>query len=213
MCWTSRGAILAPPTFLVATPVTAIDLAIRDGFLDDVQDALDAVMAEPFVVETVEDAAAAFERVQAGFAGIAFLLGLVALTAGAFLVANTLAMTLTERTREIGLLRAAGATGPQVRGLVLRQGLALGLVGAALGVPIGLAIGAVLIRSVSDAGAALVTDLRIHLPSLALASRRRLFVARKQRANTVPRLPRRRSTVSLLPSASQRNLRHRPRRR
>ena len=67
-------AILAPPTFLVPTPVTAIDLAIRDGFLDDVQDALDAVMAEPFVVETVEDAAAAFERVQAGFAGIAFLL-------------------------------------------------------------------------------------------------------------------------------------------
>jgi putative ABC transport system permease protein len=162
-------AILAPPTFLVPTPVTAMDLAVRDGFIDDVQAGLDAVMAEPFVVETVDDAAAAFERVQAGFAGIAFLLGLVALTAGAFLVANTLAMTLTERTREIGLLRAAGATGRQVRGLVLRQGLALGSAGSVLGLPIGLAIGAFLINTVSDAGAVPVTELRIHLPSLAMA--------------------------------------------
>jgi putative ABC transport system permease protein len=161
--------ILAPPTFLVPTPVTAMDLAVRDGFQDDVQAGLDAVMAEPFVVETVEDAAAAFERVQAGFSGIAFLLGLVALSAGAFLVANTLAMTLTERTREIGLLRAAGATGRQVRGLVLRQGVALGVGGSALGVPVGLAIGAFLVTTVSDSGAALVTDLRIHVPSLTVA--------------------------------------------
>jgi putative ABC transport system permease protein len=161
--------ILAPPTFLVPSPVTAVDLAVREGFLDQVQAGLNAVMDEPFVVETVEDAAAAFERVQAGFAGIAFLLGLVALSAGAFLVANTLAMTLTERTREIGLLRAAGATGGQVRGLVLRQGLALGVAGSALGVPLGLAIGAFLISTVSDAGAALVSDLRVHVPSLVVA--------------------------------------------
>jgi putative ABC transport system permease protein len=161
--------ILAPPTFLVPSPVTAVDLAVSEGFLDQVQAGLNAVMDEPFVVETVEDAAAAFERVQAGFAGIAFLLGLVALSAGAFLVANTLAMTLTERTREIGLLRAAGATGRQVRGLVLRQGLALGVAGSALGVPLGLAIGAFLISTVSDAGAALVSDLRVHVPSLVLA--------------------------------------------
>ena len=40
---------------------------------------------------------------------IAFLFGLVALVVGSFLVANTLAMTLSEQTREIGVRMALGA--------------------------------------------------------------------------------------------------------
>ena len=78
-------------------------------------------MTEPFVVETVADAQLQLSRAQQGFAGIAFLFGLVALVVGSFLVANTLAMTLSEQTREIGLLRAAGLTGRQVMGLFLRR--------------------------------------------------------------------------------------------
>ena len=155
--------------FEIPTPVTAMDLAVAEGRMEDVQAGLDRVMREPFVVETVADAAAAFERAQAGFAGIAFLLGLVALSAGAFLVANTLAMTLSERSREVGLLRAAGATGGQVRGLVLRQGLALGLAGAALGVPLGVGVGAVLVTAVSGSRAALVSDIGLNPAALALA--------------------------------------------
>lgn len=155
--------------FEISTPVTAMDLAIGEDRMDDVQAGLDRVLHEPFVVETVADAAAAFERAQAGFAGIAFLLALVALSAGAFLVANTLAMTLSERTREIGLLRAAGATGGQVRGLVLRQGVALGLAGAALGLPIGVGIGALLVTAVGGSRAALVSDIALNPAALALA--------------------------------------------
>ena len=71
---------------------------------------------------------------QASFSGVAFLFGLVAMVVGAFLVGNTLAMTVGERTREIGLLRAAGTTSRQVLGLFLRQGLALGIAGSVLGV-------------------------------------------------------------------------------
>lgn len=155
--------------FEIPTPVTGMDLAVAEGRMEDVQAGLDRVMREPFVVETVEDAAAAFERAQAGFAGIAFLLGLVALSAGAFLVANTLAMTLSERTREIGLLRAAGATGRQIRGLVLRQGIALGLAGAALGLPIGVGVGALLVTAVGGSRAALVSDIGLNPAALALA--------------------------------------------
>jgi len=155
--------------FFLPSPVTAVDLAVEEGRMDEVQSGLDRSLTEPFTVETVADAEAAFGRAQAGFSGIAFLLGLVALSAAAFLVANTLTMTLTERTREIGLLRAAGATAGQIRGLVLRQGLALGVVGSLLGLPLGVGVGAVLVTAVASQRAALVTDLRVDPLSLLFA--------------------------------------------
>ena len=99
-------------------------------------------MTEPFVVETVADAERQLSRAQQGFAGIAFLFGLVALVVGSFLVANTLAMTLSERTREIGLLRAAGLTARQVLGLFLRQGIALAVLGGVVGVLLGVGLAA-----------------------------------------------------------------------
>ncbi|MGH2483649.1 MAG: ABC transporter permease, partial [Candidatus Limnocylindria bacterium] len=155
--------------FEVPSPVTAVDVAVAEGRMAEVEAGLDRTLTVPFVVETVADAEAAFARAQAGFAGIAFLLGLVALSAGAFLVANTLAMTLSERTREIGLLRAAGTTGRQVRGLVIRQGLALGLLGSALGLPIGIGIGAILVNIVAGTRAALVVDLTLSPAVLAFS--------------------------------------------
>jgi putative ABC transport system permease protein len=78
-------------------------------------------------------------------------------------------MTLAERTREVGLLRAAGATGRQVRGLVLRQGVALGVVGAALGVVLGVGIGALLVRVLAASRASLVEDLSLTPAILALS--------------------------------------------
>lgn len=84
------------------SPVLHVDLVIAEGHLEDVDAALNREMAEPFVVETVADAQRQLGRAQEGFAGIAFLFGLVALAVGSFLVANTLAMTLTERTRRSG---------------------------------------------------------------------------------------------------------------
>ena len=54
---------------------------------------------------------------------------------------NTLAISVLERTREIGVLRALGATRAQVRKLVLAEALLLGTVGTALGIVGGIAFG------------------------------------------------------------------------
>jgi putative ABC transport system permease protein len=70
----------------------------------------------------------------ADFRGALLLVAAVVLFAGAFLIFNTLSMTVAERTREVGLLRAAGTTRSQVMGLVLLQALALGVVGSVVGV-------------------------------------------------------------------------------
>jgi putative ABC transport system permease protein len=156
-------AFEAPP------PIRYVDLVVADGAEDQVVSALDGTMTEPFVVETVADAEQQLGRAQAGFAGLAFLFGLVALVVGAFLVANTLAMTLSERTREVGLLRAAGTTSRQVLGLFLRQGLALGVLGGVVGVLLGIAVAAILITVLQSSRALLIGGLPFHPVALLLA--------------------------------------------
>lgn len=58
---------------------------------------------------------------------------------------NTLAINVLERTREIGVLRAIGATRGQVRRLVLAESLLLSMVGTVLGLLAGLALGYALV--------------------------------------------------------------------
>jgi putative ABC transport system permease protein len=156
-------------TFEIPSPVTAVDLVVAPGHLDDVQTALDKEMTEPFIVETVAVAEQQLSRAQAGFAGIAFLFALVALAVGAFLVANAQAMTIGERTREIGLLRAAGATRGQVLALFLRQGLMIGSIGSALGVAGGIVMAALMIGILRSTRAVLVAGLPLNALSLLLA--------------------------------------------
>jgi putative ABC transport system permease protein len=54
---------------------------------------------------------------------------------------NTLAINVLERTREIGVLRAVGATRGQIRRLIVAESLLLGMAGTALGLLTGLALG------------------------------------------------------------------------
>jgi putative ABC transport system permease protein len=155
--------------FLIPAPVRYVDLQVAEGRAPDVEAALDGVLTEPFVVETVADAELQFARAQAGFSGLAFLFGLVALAVGAFLVANTMAMTLTERTREIGLLRAAGTTSRQVLELFARQGAMLALIGGVPGLLLGVGAAGLVISYLRSTRAVLVDGVPFHPGALALA--------------------------------------------
>ena len=57
-------------------------------------------------------------------------------------VVNTLALSITERTREIGLLRAIGMRRGQLRQLVAAESMIISVIGASLGAVLGLGIGA-----------------------------------------------------------------------
>ncbi|MBA4064093.1 MAG: hypothetical protein C0501_10350 [Isosphaera sp.] len=67
------------------------------------------------------------------------LFALIALFVAGVGITNTLVTTVVERTREIGVLRAVGATRGQVLGMFLAEGAFVGLVGGAVG--FGLALG------------------------------------------------------------------------
>ncbi|MEX0819596.1 MAG: ABC transporter permease, partial [Pirellulaceae bacterium] len=60
-----------------------------------------------------------------------------ALVIAAFIIFNTFQMTVGERRRQLGILRAIGATRRQVTFLILREGLLVGLVGMILGAVVG----------------------------------------------------------------------------
>jgi len=57
----------------------------------------------------------------------------VALVVGAFIIFNTFSITVTQRTREFGLLRTLGASRAQIMRSVVAEGLLLGVGGAMLG--------------------------------------------------------------------------------
>lgn len=67
-------------------------------------------------------------------------------------ILNTLGLSVLERTREIGLLRAVGMTRRQVRRVVRLESVLVTLLGALLGVGLGLIFGIVLVRLLADSG-------------------------------------------------------------
>jgi putative ABC transport system permease protein len=95
----------------VASKADALKAA-REGFLRDLQ---------------------IWKWVMWAFGGIAMVVGMIT-------ISNTFSILLAGRQRQIGLLRAVGASGRQVRNSVFIEALLLGLVGALLGVGLGVIV-------------------------------------------------------------------------
>ncbi|MFC0004459.1 ABC transporter permease [Micromonospora siamensis] len=78
-----------------------------------------------------------FNKVLLGFAAVALLVG-------TFLILNTFSIIVAQRTRELALMRAIGASGRQIVGSVVLEAIAVGLVASALGLAAGIGVGALL---------------------------------------------------------------------
>ena len=57
-----------------------------------------------------------------------------------FGIVNTLVLTVFERTREIGMLRAVGMTRRQLRRMIRHESVITALIGAVLGIPVGIVL-------------------------------------------------------------------------
>ncbi|MCJ7711293.1 MAG: ABC transporter permease, partial [Chloroflexi bacterium] len=119
--------------------ITRVDLVLAAGADTDVviSSIGEAVVVDPYVLSAPADMAASMRSSTADIRSTMALLAAITLFASAFLILNTLAMTVVERIRELALFRAAGAGRGQVVRVVLAQGLFLGLAGSALGVAFG----------------------------------------------------------------------------
>ena len=95
---------------------------------------------------------------EAAGANVDMLLNLIyALLALAVIIAllgitNTLALSILERTRELGLLRAVGMTRNQLRATVRYESVIIALLGTTLGLAIGVVFGWAFVQAMSDIG-------------------------------------------------------------
>ncbi len=134
--------------------VTRVDLGLAgDADAGVVSELLEArLLSEPYVLSSPQDIAVGLRASTASFQATTALIAAVALFAGAFLVFNTLSMTVVEQVRDVGLLRAAGATRGQVTRFMLTQAFALGLIGSLAGVGIGALLAAAMVAYVQTIG-------------------------------------------------------------
>lgn len=102
--------------------------------LEELRSRVSEAIGEDYAVVFPADQGDRMARMLSGYQiGLNFMAG-IALFVGAFLIFNAFSMTVVERTREIGLLRAVGMSRRQTTGQVLMEGTLLGVSGAVLGV-------------------------------------------------------------------------------
>jgi putative ABC transport system permease protein len=128
---------------------TTLDVTAADGVSpEQLRDDIAAALGDGYQVRTgqqlAEDASAElreglafFNYILLGFAGVALFVGI-------FLILNTFSIMVAQRTRELALTRAIGASRRQMIGSVLLEAAVIGLIASALGLAAGFGVGAIL---------------------------------------------------------------------
>lgn len=171
-----NGAV--PANYLITLDALA-DAGIKplDSLLYiDTTDGADQAALRAAIDDVIADLPTVTLKDQAGFAAeqkqqidqflaiIYALLGL-AIVIAVLGIVNTLALSVIERTREVGLLRAIGMQRRQLRRMVRLESVAIALLGAVLGMVMGVVFGVVLQRAIADQG---IEVLAIPWPQLVI---------------------------------------------
>jgi putative ABC transport system permease protein len=140
----AQRLMLGAPNTFTSISVKAADGVRAETLRDDVGRALGGDYQARTGKQAAADAAASlkeglsfFNKILLGFAGVALLVG-------TFLILNTFSIIVAQRTRELALMRAIGASGRQIIGSVVLEAIAVGLVASVLGLGAGIGIGALL---------------------------------------------------------------------
>jgi putative ABC transport system permease protein len=102
--------------------------------------------------------------------GLIYALLSLAVLVSLFGIVNTLALSIHERTRELGMLRAVGMSRRQVRTMVRYEAVITALIGAILGTILGVVMAALVSRPLADEGFTLSYPVGTLLILLVLAA-------------------------------------------
>jgi putative ABC transport system permease protein len=133
----------------------------------EVQDAVAAALADHPDAKVLDQEG--FEKEASGFIDslltFVTVMLLLAVLIALLGIVNTLALSVFERTRELGLLRAVGMTRAQVRAMVRWESVVISLIGALSGAGLGIGIGLGLSQAMKDVG---IKAISIPVAQLAL---------------------------------------------
>ena len=126
--------------------VAAISIRVAEGSdIEEVRDAIQAILpadieaklSSELIEESSQEIADAVNVMNTFILAFA----LIAVFVGALLITNTFQTIVTQRTKELGLLRAIAASPRQVLTMILLEALIIGLVGSGLGILLGYGLG------------------------------------------------------------------------
>jgi putative ABC transport system permease protein len=146
-----------------------VDLLLEEqADADRVAAALRSRLPPEMTVERPEARNAQVEQMLLSFQLNLFVLSLVALFVGAFLVYNAMSVSVVRQRRQIGILRGLGVSRRQILRLVAAEGGVIGLFGSALGVALGVLLARGTLGAVSQTVSSLYAFVRpgeLHLPA------------------------------------------------
>jgi putative ABC transport system permease protein len=131
-----------PEQYSPEQPGTSLLVKVRD--VTAIDSVAETIRAEGFSTitpaEILKEINSIFSIIQIGLSAF----GVIALVVASIGIINTLMMSIYERTREIGVMKAVGATRGTIRLLFTMEGAALGFIGGVVGVGIGYLCGKIL---------------------------------------------------------------------
>jgi putative ABC transport system permease protein len=139
---------------------TSVLIALRSGV--DVETGRVAVeqVAERFGAPDVEDSQQYVDSVAGRvdmMLGIVYVLLALAIIIALMGIANTLSLSIYERTRELGLLRAVGESRRQLRSMIRWESVIIAVFGTTGGLGLGIFLGWALVQAASGGGGELIT--------------------------------------------------------
>jgi len=96
--------------------------------------------SEDFQVRTAEDIIRSFQNQLSIIRGVLLGIGAISLLVGGIGIMNTMYTSVTERTREIGVMKAIGATRKQILALFMIESGIVGMIGGLIGATVGIGI-------------------------------------------------------------------------
>lgn len=109
-----------------------------------------SLAAEGYSAQTVADQIGSFQTVVSGIIGVLNAFAVIALIAAGFGIINTLLMSVQERTREIGLMKAMGMSGRKVYALFSTEAVFIGFLGSAIGALVAIGLGSLISSILAD---------------------------------------------------------------
>ncbi len=132
-----------------------IDLLVDDKDREGVRDYLAANMPDGVVVQEPQARGAQTSKMLDAFSLNLTALAFIALFVSMFIIYNTMLTNALRRRRELGIMRAVGATRGNITLLFLSEAALLGILGSAIGIPLGVVLAQAAVKEVTQTVTAL----------------------------------------------------------